>query len=1210
MSSLRLALKQSLAESSAANPTKKKDDDLSSENEADFAEDEESEGEERNSAANKIQSRWKEGKKKHPSSLDLGASDKGASEDAAASTSTAAAGTAASPKPSVHRAHSPKSIRKNESFRNRPDDSQSAKAAKTVPPPTPEVLEWMRRLPIKRARRHVAPGLRVKVRFATKVKRDGKIVRKKKWFGGRVSAVSKEGSKIRIKYDDGTTEVTRFPDKDVLVDDVGNGVHQAPHEKFLPPPPPPEDDEEEEVGDTGEPAVEEEFYLDDEEEKDEGGDESEDDEGTTLYQEQESEPSSKPAAKDDSAVSKPSSAGGDDEPKPAPAADHAQQDPVSEMEAQPAEATKMSEDEQSAQSAEVAVELVPEDTEPLEKQPEPATTEPPEPAAVASQTEKTASEEDADSSDARERDDKSAERHDDDATSDRSERRSSGDSSQSKGKPSIRISKSKQEPFGNGSPREDAAAEPSKPDVAKSDSQDSSVDQAGNDDMQAASAAPEMDRTESKGTKRSHSDLDSSDNSGSKPAKRLHIHIPVRKSDPDVSVDAELAASKSPRPTGDAESSAAAPDASGSGAKDLASRSPKPKKQKRKRVDKGGSMDDAQPKRKKGEDSGAAQGLTTSPKRSPKTTKKIVLPSVDADAAAALAGVVGDLEGAPSMPEIGDGEDKLVDSERFEYLDLDEGALTPRSRAGKEAQLIVRSGRRAARQANERIASKQELVIPEVGKKKKKKRKEGDTTDEADLAMTEDDSQWVQCDKCGKWRIIPTIVVSTLPKQWYCADNIWDPKRASCDAPEQTAKQLQKEKKRRKKLQQRLLLEAQATAAATEGSEPKLPEEKPPRPDRARSPVPDAAGADTDADKKVSSSKSRTDSSDGLTSLVETGDVKGSRGRGRPRRTAQPKEAGRSSNASLPTSQNEDTDNLEWVQCEKCEKWRKLPAHVSADELPDVWFCSLNTWNPASASCDAPEDKADGLQDIGFHSGGGGSKLSYRNLIFGSTGRKANRPVSERTRAAESLFLVPNDDEDAPPIVEYANSSAFVSRTRSNAQANENEGMSVLELMSHSNLWAELRTAAAQPVSSSSTFSKQASLYHTYETLPPELQIAVRDLIVHILGEKSLSADEILLELQCRKFEGIPDDWSRVRPCCTVNVVVTTLCELVKEGAVDCLQKMGPNWSVKDWNPRYRRSKPRRVVVAASEPTKPLEDTLRTSRCMKIAKPWKRSRNQ
>ena len=50
---------------------------------------------------------------------------------------------------------------------------------------------------------------------------------------------------------------------------------------------------------------------------------------------------------------------------------------------------------------------------------------------------------------------------------------------------------------------------------------------------------------------------------------------------------------------------------------------------------------------------------------------------------------------------------------------------------------------------------------------------------------------------------------------------------------------------------------------------------------------------------------------------------------------------------------------LEWVQCERCKKWRKLPLNVPASSLPDEWFCEMNTWNPASATCTAVEDVAD-----------------------------------------------------------------------------------------------------------------------------------------------------------------------------------------------------------------------------------------------------------
>lgn len=31
-----------------------------------------------------------------------------------------------------------------------------------------------------------------------------------------------------------------------------------------------------------------------------------------------------------------------------------------------------------------------------------------------------------------------------------------------------------------------------------------------------------------------------------------------------------------------------------------------------------------------------------------------------------------------------------------------------------------------------------------------------------------------------------------------------------------------------------------------------------------------------------------------------------------------------------------------WVQCDECLKWRKLPDGIDCDKLPDKWFCLMN----------------------------------------------------------------------------------------------------------------------------------------------------------------------------------------------------------------------------------------------------------------------------
>ena len=56
-----------------------------------------------------------------------------------------------------------------------------------------------------------------------------------KWYGGVISDVGSGGKKIRIKYDDGTSEISDFPDKDIVVDSEGNGHHRVSADAFIPP---------------------------------------------------------------------------------------------------------------------------------------------------------------------------------------------------------------------------------------------------------------------------------------------------------------------------------------------------------------------------------------------------------------------------------------------------------------------------------------------------------------------------------------------------------------------------------------------------------------------------------------------------------------------------------------------------------------------------------------------------------------------------------------------------------------------------------------------------------------------------------------------------------------------------------------------------------------------------------------------------------------
>jgi hypothetical protein len=1178
------------------------------------------------------------------------------------------------------------------------DTGFSSGKTKTVPAPSAQVLEWMRSLPVKRARRNVAPGMRVKVRFATKVKREGKVVRKKKWFGGRVSAVSKEGSKIRIKYDDSTAEVTKFPDKDIVVDDTFNGQHQAPVDKFLPPEPQSDDNGDADVG------------------ADEGNQKS----IAAVGGEQQAAPDVATAPTPaQAAVPVPVAAAGN-VPMPAVTAvgsvkEVQKEEPYVPKPVELAPSTAVTPAEKAVDGKESRVEKViaeakkyvslpVESKEPswgpeAEKAVKAVASTSPESSPKPQKNVKALASPSPESSPKPKKKRGRPPKHRpviedspsvEGATKEREVVDKVAAQMESILAPVWKEKKvtepvaepSKEDavdPFATKGREEDAVSktmptaeskqpisrQPSKlsltiriPARKKEDQQQSkaSVSPRSPDDEDMVVEAERQQGEPVKSPKSKKRTLgEAGGELTEQPSKRLHIHIPSSKTSHEVKeskaaakgeqgLGANLSSQswgenrqKAPGPAVYATQKAKEAEAESSKASSVSVKSsetsrhggPSPlpssvssKKMRRKNLEATESGELSESVTKLGNESSlrlpkaskpnqgeasSAPLIASAAMREEDITANLTRSTNSAFESQELAAV------APAIPDIsaeGGG-----------------GKVSPHGRPKQDATPAVRSGRRAAQQANERIVSRQEVVTqdPVIKKKRKKeKRRDGEPDDSDDDS---DDAQWVQCDSCSKWRIIPGRVVATLPKQWYCADNTYDTKRASCDAPEQTPKQVAKEK--RKKKRQRMIV--QAAAAAKESEQPDAPKaipverprEKPVDSVKPRQPSPVQAQLDGDsgsdtlqkAEKKSSGAglgkKAKSmESLEGFEATILEGEVKSGKPRGRPRRANGPNRGSGNAPVICGTSKPPDeTENLEWVQCEKCDKWRKLPPSVSADELPDVWYCNMNTWNPPSASCDAPEDRADGLQDTGVFgvSGSNAGKLSYRNLIFGNNGRKQNRPVSERTRASESLFGTPSDD-DAPPTVMYANSSAFVSRSKS-AFVEETEEMSVLELMAHSNLWAELR-GVAQPSAVTSggiTVKPQRVPFYSFDSLPSSKKEALKDLLLHSLDSKTLTGDEVLLEVQARQWENVQEVWVEVRSYCSLDVVITALCELVKEDRVDCVQSLGPNWTVKDWNPRYRRAK----GVDADKGVQPkTENAHQSSRCMKIAKPWKRARIQ
>ncbi|SBT32420.1 CW-type zinc finger domain-containing protein [Plasmodium ovale wallikeri] len=55
-----------------------------------------------------------------------------------------------------------------------------------------------------------------------------------------------------------------------------------------------------------------------------------------------------------------------------------------------------------------------------------------------------------------------------------------------------------------------------------------------------------------------------------------------------------------------------------------------------------------------------------------------------------------------------------------------------------------------------------------------------------------------------------------------------------------------------------------------------------------------------------------------------------------------------------------------WVQCDLCEKWRKLPSNIDMSKLPKIWYCNLND-DIKYNSCDIEEEVVTSNIDLSKH---------------------------------------------------------------------------------------------------------------------------------------------------------------------------------------------------------------------------------------------------
>lgn len=1234
-------------------------------------------------AANKIQEQWKKKKGLNSTSSD------GTSARAEAEEKGTIKPRASTPPPITETTVSNVTTDSGsaEKAKKRKDGSSSSYArSQTVPAPEPDVLEWSRSLSEKKCRKHITAGLRVKVRFAAKVKRDGKVTKKKMWYGGRVSAVSKEGSKIRIKYDDGTSEISKFPDKDVLVDDTFNGRHLVPADKFIPPPSfsqiDQEDDDDVSSG-MPEPATEQQS-TETQESKDkspstlvvpppeeptkslEGANGSQSSgqdakaeitgesdaipENTTVTSLVVEEKTPESVSTKDEPVSLKSSSMPSQTSESPTDTDHNRTE-ISETPRPPSPVPETKMKEESTVSTEAPAKVTPISEASIEPASHQNKLDNHMEIAVSNELNSPTDQSQAKA-------DKVAESPKQPSTPEATPVQStesdgadvglmkspiseiidagdiggkSGASSPTLPKPSltIRISNIKQP---DSEQPEEAPEKPATPKQAETDS-----------DEELFADTPVTERKVKsiqlrKKNKRKREGTEPASTGDQPTKKRMHlkhhrepkdVHVEVpsltipqpedareagRAADIQDAVEALKSFSKEPvvddsKLQGDSleiDSSAhekeekrppiipklkkkrervASPVSSGRKSPGPRSKSPTPGRN----IVENGDIVSAPETEKDGgpKSTPVAEQDPSSPRQSPvvRTSKGLEVPN-------------------SLVMATDDADDKAG------------GTHLSRSKASTDSLPSVRSGRRAAQQAKEKMNPKSDEKMLESVKKKKKRRREDGEEDAEQSDVSVDDRQWVQCDSCGKWRILPSdIKISSLPNHWYCHLNTYDPKRNSCSAPEQTAKQAAKEWRRaRKRAKQQRLAELQAVELekSTEETVKKEPKKeqtptnspRPPKtlkrekePKRA-SPVSveDSQSAVSGPDVVKSEKKSKKSAPQQEPAEIPTpalepeGLKKPGRKRGRPAR----------SNAAQ--KEDNDGDNVEWVQCEKCEKWRKLPPHISADELPDTWFCTMNSWNPDSASCEAPEDKADATHhEVGNYAGiCGAGKYSYRSMLFG-TGKKHNRPMSERSRAAESLFMRPSEDVENPyPTVMYSKSSCFVPRTSNFNKASvieEEKPLGIFDVLSNSALWNELHNAGKPIKITSRVADSSYPKFLGFENLPNDVKETMREVVVRSLGDGTLTGDEVIREVQLYPWETLSAEFASMRKYFNADIIINSLLSLIRDGVVETTCLRNCNIPLSQWVPLYRKARSQRAIEN--------EENIKASRCMKISKPWK-----
>mmetsp|Transcript_4763 Transcript_4763/g.19070 ORF Transcript_4763/g.19070 Transcript_4763/m.19070 type:complete len:1137 (-) Transcript_4763:249-3659(-) len=256
--------------------------------------------------------------------------------------------------------------------------------------------------------------------------------------------------------------------------------------------------------------------------------------------------------------------------------------------------------------------------------------------------------------------------------------------------------------------------------------------------------------------------------------------------------------------------------------------------------------------------------------------------------------------------------------------------------------------------------------------------------------------KWVACDKCSKWRMVPSFVdTAALPDKWYCSMNAWDPSRADCGVPEDDESTVGS-------WYSRFVQTQKSSTTAT-----KRKSGRPPKNKGASSGGKAATGQDQLCHGGTTPSELSTRNRSGgavVPSVRYNGNGHGG-----------------AASPAKPGKEEKKKEISNWVQCEKCKKWRRLQAGMEPEKLPERWFCHMNYWDSLRNHCAAPQEKEETTASVRNRQGGitnnimstgpRSRSLSYREIIFGSDGRVRAAFAGRGGAHISSMFMIEGINE-------------------------------------------------------------------------------------------------------------------------------------------------------------------------------------------------------